>query len=81
MEKKKYKVKRKVEDPPKGTEHPEGALYIPWIELNTKQCQWSLGKWHDEPSNTFPCCGLPVLGDNKLGQRFCEYHAKAAKGR
>lgn len=71
--------KKSVIDLPK-SEHPEGALYIPWIDLSPNQCQWSLGDWGDEPSNTFLCCGLQVAGGKKRGQRFCSYHVKISKG-
>ena len=60
-----------IEDPPKDIPVPEGALKVPYDELETGMCQWSLGDFWDEPSDKFICCGLPIDKN-----RFCEYHAK-----
>ena len=60
-----------IEDPPKDIPIPEGALKVPYDELPSNGCQWSLGDFWDKPSDKFICCGLPIDKN-----RFCEYHAK-----
>lgn len=68
----------KIQSPPKEVPVPEGVLGISWDDLDSNQCQWALDGFWDGPSNTFPCCGLPVNG-NGLGRRFCDYHKKIAQ--
>lgn len=56
---------------------PEGALHIPWIDLEPNQCQWGL-TFDEEPSMHYKCCGLPVEGGKTVRKRFCSYHVKWA---
>lgn len=68
-----------IEDPPKMVPIPENALHIPWIDLQTDQCQWGLSNdFYVEASNHFDCCGLPVDGGKGVRKRFCQYHAEWA---
>ena len=68
-------IRTEIEDPPKMIPIPEGALSLPWVELSVRQCQWGISNDFYEPvSNTFLCCGLPVVRD-----RCCEYHLKYRK--
>lgn len=68
----------KIQSPPEYVPPPSGALFMPWDELKSNQCQWALDGFWDGPSNSFPCCGLETVGGNGLGRRFCEYHVKKA---
>lgn len=65
---------KKIMSPPMEVPIPEGATKQPWNELEIDQCQFHLDTFWDGPSNSFPCCGLPVSGGHELGRRFCEYH-------
>lgn len=75
----KYYYRYEIEDPPKEIPVPENSLKIPWIELNSDQCQWGLSNDFYEPaSNYYVCCGLQVQGGKGVRRRFCKYHVKAA---
>lgn len=71
--------KRKIVSPPKKVPVPEEAKKIPWIDLKPNECQYHLDGFWDEPSNAFPCCGLPVAGGRGRGRRFCEYHKEISE--
>lgn len=64
-----------IEDPPRMVPIPDGALNIPWVDLERNQCQWGLSNDFFEPaSNKFLCCGLKVVKD-----RCCEHHLRYRK--
>lgn len=64
-----------IEDPPRMVPIPDGALNIPWVDLERNQCQWGLSNDFFEPaSNKFLCCGLKIVKD-----RCCEHHLKYRK--
>lgn len=64
-----------VEDPPRDVPAPDGARYVPWIDLQRGECQWALNGFWDGPSHEMPCCGLHTEGRNK----FCNYHETWAR--
>lgn len=66
-----------IEDPPREVPLPEGALNIPWIELEINQCQWGTSNdFFEAASNVFLCCGLAVEGGKGIRRRFCKHHVR-----